>query len=85
MNKELKKAEEELQKAIKDVVDKGSELMKKGLKKEELLDIVGKKNNGNQNPSSIKTIEICNAVLEELNKKEKELAGQKKTTTKGDK
>ena len=59
--------------------------MKKGLKKEELLDIVGKKNNGNQNPSSIKTIEICNSVLEELNKKEKELAGQKKTTTKGDK
>lgn len=84
-NKELKKAEEELQKAIKDVVDKGSELMKKGLKKEELLDIVGKKNNGNQNPSSIKTIEICDSILEELNKKEKELAGQKKATTKGDK
>lgn len=63
-----KAAAEELAKAVKEVVNKGTALIKDGHKKEEIMTIVGKHNNGNQNPSSIKTLEVCAAVMEEFNK-----------------
>lgn len=57
---------EELRKAVGEVVEKGSELIKCGFKKEEIMSVVGKYNGGNQNPSSIKSIEVCTAIVNEL-------------------
>lgn len=64
--KEQKAAAEELAKAVKEVVETGSALMKKGFTKEQVMEIVGKFNNNNQNPSSIKSIEICASVMAEF-------------------
>ena len=81
--KEQKAAAEELAKAVKTVVDKGSELMKKGFTKEQVMEVVGKLNGGNSNPSSIKTVEICTAVMEEFKKLEAS-KDDKKASKKGE-
>lgn len=81
--KEQKAAAEELSKAVKEVVDKGSALMKKGFTKEQVMEVVGKLNNGNSNPSSIKTLEICAAIMEEFKKLEASQNDQK-TSKKGE-
>ena len=83
LEKEQKAAAEELAKAVKEVVDKGSELIKKGFAKEEVMAVVGKHNNGNSNPSSIKSIEICAAVMAEFAELEKTKAS-KKSSKKGE-
>ena len=82
--KEQKAAAEELPKAVKEILDKGSELIKKGFAKEEVMAVVGKYNNGNSNPSSIKSIEICAAVMAEFAELEKSKASKKSTTPKGE-
>ena len=82
--KEQKAAAEELAKAVKEILDKGSELIKKGFAKEEVMADVGKYNNGNSNPSSIKSIEICAAVMAEFAELEKSKASKKSTTPKGE-
>lgn len=82
--KEQKAAAEELAKAVKEILDKGSELIKKGFAKEEVMAVVGKYNNGNSNPSSIKSIEICAAVMAEFAELEKSKANKKSTTPKGE-
>lgn len=82
--KEQKAAAEELAKAVKEILDKGSELIKKGFAKEEVMAVVGKYNNGNSNPSSIKSIEICAAVMAEFAELEKTKASKKSTTPKGE-
>ena len=82
--KEQKAAAEELAKAVKEILDKGSELIKKGFAKEEVMAVVGKYNNGNSNPSSVKSIEICAAVMAEVAELEKSKASKKSTTPKGE-
>ena len=82
--KEQKAAAEELAKAVNEILDKGSELIKKGFAKEEVMAVVGKYNNGNSNPSSIKSIEICAAVMAEFAELEKSKASKKSTTPKGE-
>lgn len=62
--------EKELASAIKEVVDKGTALIGKGVPKEEVTKIVSKLNNDNPNPSSIKSIEICASIIEEFKKLE---------------
>ena len=52
--------------------------IKSGIAKDEVMGIVGKYNNGNQNPSSIKSIEVCTAVMKEF----ETLAANKPATTK---
>lgn len=59
-----KEAAESLAKKVKEVVDTGMLLMKNGVTKTEMMDVVAKYNNGNGNPSSIPTVEICEKVLE---------------------
>lgn len=83
--KVAKAAAEELEKAVKEVVAKGSALMNAGHKKEEIMAIVGKHNNGNQNPSSIKSLDICAAVMAEFEAlaKTTDEKKPKTTTTKG--
>lgn len=61
-----KAAAEELAKHVKEVVAAGSKLIKEGMDKANMMAIVAKHNNGNGNPSGIKSIEICDAILEEL-------------------
>lgn len=77
--KEQKAAAEKLAEAVKEVVAKGTELMKKGITKDQVMAVVGKYNNDNANPSSIKSIEICEAVMKEFN--ELETAESKKKST----
>lgn len=64
--KEQKAAAEKLAEEVKKVVAKGTELIKGGVPKEEVMAVVGKYNDDNQNPSSIKTIEVCEAVMKEF-------------------
>lgn len=70
--------EKVLNAAVKEVVAMGSQLIKSGTAKDEVMGIVGKYNNGNQNPSSIKSIEVCTAVMKEF----ETLAANKPATTK---
>lgn len=63
-----KEQEAALNAAVKVVRDKGSELIASGIGKEVIQEIVGKHNGGNKNPSSIKSLEVCEAVLEEFSK-----------------
>lgn len=70
--------EKVLNAAVKEVVAMGSQLIKSGIAKDEVMGIVGKYNNGNQNPSSIKSIEVCTAVMKEF----ETLAANKPATTK---
>ena len=84
--KEGKAAAEELGKEIQKVVDAGTKLINKGIKKEVIMDVVAKYNNKNANPSSIKSIDICKNIMDEFDTLEtaqnKDL---KKPTKKGDK
>lgn len=57
---------EALNKAKTEVKNVGSELINAGISKETVMDIVGKHNNGNKNPSSIASIEVCEAILKEF-------------------
>lgn len=70
--------EKVLNASVKEVVAMGSQLIKSGIAKDEVMGIVGKYNNGNQNPSSIKSIEVCTAVMKEF----ETLAANKPATTK---
>ena len=72
LEKEQKAAAEELAKAVK-----------KGFTKEQVMEVVGKLNGGNSNPSSIKSIEICAAVMEEFKKLEA-TKDDKKASKKGE-
>ena len=58
-----KEKSEALAKKVKEVVDAGSALIKAGTDRAEMMGIVAAYNNGNGNPSSIPTIEICEQVL----------------------
>ena len=74
-NEAAKAAAEELAKHVKAVVDFGSKLIKGGMNKADMIALVAKHNNGNGNPSSIDSIEVCNTIIEELTNIE---ANQKK-------
>ncbi len=63
-----KEQEAALSAAVKIVRDRGSELIASGVSKEVIQEVVGKHNGGNKNPSSIKSLDVCEAVLEEFNK-----------------
>lgn len=63
-----KEQAEELAKAVKTVVDKGTELINAGVAKDVITAIVGNHNGGNKNPSSIKSLEVCAVVMEEFSK-----------------
>lgn len=65
---EKKEAEKKLGVAIKNVVDAGSALIKGGMDKTEMMSIVAKYNDGNGNPSSIKSEQICEDILKEFSK-----------------
>lgn len=70
--------------AVKEVVTMGSQLIKSGIAKDEVMGIVGKYNGGNQNPSSIKSIEVCTAVMKEFEALAAKGATTSKKTTKGE-
>ena len=63
---EAQEAEKRLKEAIKTVVDTGSELIKSGAKREDMFAVVAKYNNGDTNPSSISSIEVCEMVMREF-------------------
>ena len=67
---ELKIKEEKqlLKKEITEISDLGTELIQKGTPKEKIIEIVASLNNGNGNPNSIKSLEICAQIKEELKK-----------------
>lgn len=69
-----KAAAEELAKHVKSVVDAGSQLIKTGMDKKDMMAIVARHNDGNGNPSGIQSVEIADAILadftELLKKKE---------------
>ena len=58
-----KEAAKKLGEKVKEVVDAGTLLMKNGIDKAEMMGVVAAYNNGNGNPSSIPTVEICEQVL----------------------
>ena len=58
-----KEAAAKLAHKVKEVVDAGVALMKTGIEKAEMMGVVAAYNNGNGNPSSIQTIEVCDQVL----------------------
>lgn len=68
---------EALNKAKTEVKNRGSELINAGISKETVMEIVGKHNNGNKNPSSITSVDVCDAILKEFKE-----ATQQKTTKK---
>lgn len=74
-----KEKQEALAKAVQAVVEKGKELISSGVTKATIQKIVGKHNNGNENPSSIKDLEVCAKVTEEFEQIQKE---EKKETQK---
>ena len=63
---EENEAKKRLGKAIKEVVDMGSTLIKGGMDKSEMMAIVAKHNNGNGNPSSIDSEEVCKKIIAEF-------------------
>jgi hypothetical protein len=65
---EEKKAKAELKKSVQEVVEYGNDLMKKGVTKEAMMEVIKKYNDGNGNPASIQSIEVCKTVKEELEK-----------------
>ena len=71
-DKEDKKAEEELRAAIHSVVEKASQLIASGVDKNKIAAIVAEHNNGNKNPSSIESIDVCNEINKALNNIKKE-------------
>lgn len=58
-----KEAAEKLAKKVKEVVNAGLAIMNNGVDKAEVMGTVAAYNNGNGNPSSIPTVEICEQVL----------------------
>lgn len=69
---ERKKAEKaELTAKIKEVVELGTTLIKSGTPKENVAEVVAKFNNGNSNPSTIPSKEICDKIVAELKKSTK--------------
>lgn len=80
---EEEKQRKEVDAKIKEVVAKGSELIKAGFTKEQVGGIVGEHNDGNINPSSLKTIEECDAVLADF-KKLQSTKSSKRTSNKGE-
>lgn len=50
------------------VIALGTQIIKAGMTKENLMNIVAKYNGGNGNPSSIKSIDVCKTISEELQK-----------------
>ena len=77
------RANEELTKKVNEVVEKGSALMAAphSVPKETIMGIVGKHNGGNQNPASIKNIDVCQAILTEFEEIEKKPTEKKTTKT----
>lgn len=67
---ELKLKEEKalLKKEIDEISEMGTSLIKNGTAKEKIIEVVASLNNGNGNPNSIKSLEVCSLVKEELNK-----------------
>jgi len=67
---ELKLKEEKalLKKEIDEISELGTSLIKNGTAKEKIIEVVASLNNGNGNPNSIKSLEVCSLVKEELNK-----------------
>lgn len=83
--KEQKKLAEELNAAVKEVVATGTKLMKSDIAREDVMGIVGKYNDGNQNPSAIKSLEVCAAVMKEFEALTgKAAVDSSKKTTKGE-
>lgn len=58
-----KEAAAKLSKKVKEVVDAGVALIKTGVDKAEMMGVVAAYNDGNGNPSTIPTVEICEQVL----------------------
>lgn len=73
-----KEAQEALQAAIKKVVTAGSKLMALKVDRDTMYGVVSKHNNGDKDPSTITTIEVCEAVISEF-KKLQESAKKDKT------
>ncbi len=78
----------DLEKAVKQVVDMGSKLMQApyNVDKDVIKQIVGKHNGNNQNPASIKSLDVCEAVMSEFEKllaecENKKSSGETKATT----
>lgn len=61
-----KEAAEQLAKKISEVVDAGKRLITRGMQKDDMMALVAKYNDGNGNPSALKSIEACEQVLEEF-------------------
>ena len=61
-----KEAAEQLAKKISEVVDAGKRLITRGMQKDDMMSLVAKYNDGNGNPSALKSIEACEQVLEEF-------------------
>ena len=67
--RELAKEQQEALKAkIQEVIKLGTQLINSGVPKDDMLKVIGDNNGGNKNPSSIKSIEQCDIVIEALNK-----------------
>jgi len=60
------KEENKVKNAIDELVTKGKALIAAGVTNEVIKQAIGKHNGGNQNARSIKTVEICAAVLKEF-------------------
>ena len=86
----LKKEQEAIRKAKKEVSDAGVAALKAGVQKDELTAVVAKHNGGNGNPASIKAVDVCNAIVEELKvltdskKPAKKKPTEKETSQKGE-
>lgn len=65
---EEKAKAEVLAKEVKKVVEAGSALIKAGVPKEKMMEVVAANNAGNGNPSSIKTVDACKTILAEFKK-----------------
>lgn len=62
------RAAEELENAKKEIKELGNKFIASGGTKNNLLEIIGKHNNGNDNPADIETKEICDAIIADLKK-----------------
>ena len=69
---------EALDKKKKEVKDKGTALIKAGVPSEKMYEIVAKHNGGNKNLGSIKTVDVCDAILNEFQVTEEEFKAKSK-------
>lgn len=74
-DKRRKEELEELSKAKEKVKEEGTRLIKGGVGKDTVYEIVAKINNGNSNFSSITSVEVCNQIIEEFQRIQKEQKG----------